>query len=288
MRRRNLAPYLFLAPNLVLFAVFVLYPALNGVNISLYDSTNGRTFRFVGTRNYRELVGTDAFREAITNTAVFVACFVVLATVVAVGLAALLQRGLPGSGFYRAVFFVPVLLSPIVVGLVWSWLLERRGGLVNTALGAVGLPEPGWLIDPSLTMGVSVFVAVWLHVGLYTLIVLAALRAIDPRTLEAATMDGASARQRFWHVTLPQIQPSVLVVVIVSTVDGFKTFDLLYTLTGGGPVGATTLLLQYVYEQAFKPPIRYGLAAAGSVVLFLVILAVTVVQFVVARRRELL
>lgn len=280
------APYLFVLPNMLIFGLFTIYPAVNNVNISLYDSTDGRRFTYVGGANYRELFDSADFWSAAGNTAVFAVVFVVLVTAGSIGLALLLNERVRGRGFFRAVFFLPMLLSPVVVGLMWSWIFDRSNGALNTLLRGLGLGEPGWLVDGSLAMVVVIFVAVWIHLGFFTLIILAGLQGIDPALYEAATMDGATAWQRFRTITLPMLRPTTMVVVILSLIAGFQAFDYIWTLTGGGPVGATTLMVQYIYQNAFQSPIRYGLAAAGSVVLFCTVFALTVLSFVYNRRKD--
>ncbi|MGA8113643.1 MAG: sugar ABC transporter permease [Actinocatenispora sp.] len=283
---QRLAPYLFVLPNMVIFGVFVIYPAINNFNISAYDSSNGRTFTFAGTGNYRELLSTADFWVAARSTVVFAVCFVVLVTVCSIGLALLLNQRLRGRAFFRAVFFLPVVLSPVVVGLVWGWIFDRSNGLLNTLLRSVGLPGPGWLVNGTLAMAVVIFVGLWIHVGFYTLIILAGLQGIDPAYYEAATVDGASGWQRFRLITLPLLRPTTMVVVILSLIAGFQAFDYIWTLTGGGPVGATTLMVQYIYQNVFQSPIRYGLAAAASVVLFVTVFALTLLNFLYNQRKE--
>jgi alpha-1,4-digalacturonate transport system permease protein len=279
------APYLFVLPNMAIFAVFIIYPALNNFNISLYDSTNGRTFTYAGTGNYSELIEDGEFWAAARATAVFAVSFVVLCTVASIGLALVLDKPLRGRGVFRAVFFLPVLLSPVVVGLVWGWIFDRSNGLANTILRGLGLGEVGWLVNGGVAMGVVVFVGLWTHVGFYTMIILAGLQGIDPIYHEAAMIDGASSWQRLRRVTLPLLRPTTMVVIVLSTIAGFQAFDFIWTLTGGGPVGATTLMVQYIYQHAFQSPIRYGLAAAGSVVLFCTIFGVTLLNFLYNQRK---
>lgn len=283
---RRWAPYLFLAPNLLIFLLFTILPALNGFNISLYDSRNGRTFRWVGLGNYERLLTDDAFWATVQRTMVFVVAFVVLTVLICIPLAVLLNAQRRGRGFFRAAYFLPVLIAPVVVGLIWYWALDRQVGLVNTVLGQLGLGRPGWLIDPVLAMASVVFVGLWTHVGFYTVILLAGLQGIDPNLFEAARIDGASRWQEFRSITLPLLRPTTLVVVILGTITGFQAFDFIYTLTGGGPIGGTTLIVQFVYERAFTSPIRYGLASAAGVILFAVVFSVTVVNYVIGRRRE--
>jgi alpha-1,4-digalacturonate transport system permease protein len=282
----RLAPYLFVLPNTAIFLLFTILPAINGFNISFYDSNNGRTFRWAGLANYERLLSDADFWATALRTMLFVLAFVVLVTVLSIPLAVLLNVQRRGRAFFRGAYFLPVLIPPVVVGLIWFWALDRQVGLVNTVLGALGVGQPGWLTEPSLAFASAVFVGLWIHLGFYTVILLAGLQGIDPNLYEAARMDGANAWQEFKHITLPLLRPTTMVVVILATITGFKAFDFIYTLTGGGPLAATTLIVQFVYERAFTPPIRYGLASAAGVILFIVVFAVTAVNYLVGRRRE--
>lgn len=280
------APYLFLLPNMVIFGLFTIWPAISGFNISLYSSRNGRTFEWAGTGNFERIFSDADFYQALLNTIVFVLAFVGLGVSIAVVLAVLLNAQGFGKSFFRSVFFLPVLLSPVVVGIVWRWLLERNGGLVNEALGAIGIPAVPWLVDPQLAMVSVIAVSLWTNVGFYTMILLAGLQSIDPNLYEAASLDGASHLQQFRSITLPMLAPTTMVVLILSTIHGFQAFDVIYNLTGGGPVGATTLLVQYVYDNAFGPAMQYGMAAAGSVVLFVIVMCFTLLNWLLGRRAE--
>jgi len=284
--RARLIPYLFVAPNLVVFLVFTIWPAINGFNISFYDSSNGRTFTPAGTGNYREIFTDDEFWAVVRQTVVFVVCFVAATMVLATALALLLNAQRRGRGVLRAAYFLPVLLSPVVVGLIWGWALERRVGLVNTIAQALGLGQPGWLIEPGLALMCTVLVGVWTHLGFYSLILLSGLQGIDGTVYEAARLDGADTRQQIQLITLPLLSPTLLVVLILSTITGFQAFDFIYTLTGGGPTGTTTLIVQFIYEKAFESPIRYGLASAAGVVLFLTVFSITILNYLAGRRQE--
>lgn len=291
-RRRNrinsktIAPYLFVLPNMLIFSLFTIWPAINMFNISLYDSDNGRTFDFVGTANFTEILTSGEFGQVFVRTVIFTIGFVGLTTVFGTLLAVMLNDNFAGRGFFRSVIFLPSLLSAVVVGLLWGWILDRTNGLLNILLGALGMPQPGWLIEGRLTMVVIILVGLWMHTGFYTLILLAGLQGIDPSVYEAAEVDGASAVQRFFKITVPLLRPTTLVVVILSTISGFQSFDFIWTLTGGGPVGATTLMVQYIYERAFASPIQYGLGAAGGVILFICVFAFTVLNYFNGRRQE--
>jgi alpha-1,4-digalacturonate transport system permease protein len=284
--RLRLIPYLFILPNMAIFAVFTIYPAINGFNISLYKSSDARNFTWAGNGNYTQILHDDAFWAVVRNTVLFTSSFVTIAVSVAIAIAVLLQAQRRAKGFFRAVVFVPVLISPVVVGLVWNWILQRKGGLLNSGLASLGLGQPGWLVEPNLALGAIVIVAVWMHAGFFILILLAGLQGIDPVLYEAAAMDGASAWVQFRAITLPMLSPSIVVVVVLATINGFQAYDYIYTLTGGGPDGASTLLVQYIYDNAFRSPIRYGFAAAASVLLFATIFAVTLINWLVGRRRE--
>lgn len=284
--KMRLVPYLFLLPNMAIFGLFTVWPAINGFNISMYSSSNGRTFRWEGTGNYQRILTDEDFWGIVRNTVVYALAFVLLSVVLGVMLAVLVDQQRRGRTFFRSVFFIPVLISPVVAGLVWNWMLERQNGLTNTFLGTLGIPEVPWLVDNTLAMVVVIGVGTWMQVGFYMLILLAGLQSIDPSVYEAAKIDGASRWQQFISLTFPLLQPSILVVVVLATIHGFQAFDFIYTLTGGGPVGATTLIVQYIYENGFVSPIRYGVATAGSVLLFCAIFALTIANWMIGRKRE--
>ena len=284
--KMGLVPYLFLLPNMAIFGLFTIWPAINGLNISMYSSSNGRTFRWEGAGNYQTILTDADFWGIVRNTVIYAVAFVLLSVLFGVVLAVLVDQQRRGRTFFRSVFFIPVLISPVVVGLVWNWMLERQGGLVNTFLGVFGIPEIPWLVDNNLATIAVIAVGVWMQVGFYMLILLAGLQSIDPSVYEAARVDGASRWRQFFSLTFPLLQPSILVVVVLATIHGFQAFDYIYTLTGGGPVGATTLIVQYIYENGFVSPIRYGMASAGSVLLFCGIFALTIINWLVGRKRE--
>lgn len=286
LRRGGLAPYLFVLPNMLVFAIFTIWPAINGFNLSLYDSRDGVRFEYRGLENYQAIVSDATFWAAARSTALFTIGYVVLNTVLAVVLAMMLQAQRRGRGALSAAFFLPILISPIVVGVIWRAALDRRLGMVNQALAGIGIEGPAWLVDTSLALACVIAVGVWIHFGFYAMIVLSGLQSIDTTLYEAASIDGASTWQRIRSITLPLLRPTVLVVVMLSTITGFQAYDYIYTLTGGGPVGATTLIVQYIFDNAFSYPIQYGLAAAAGVILFFVIFGVTLLHYLVGRRSE--
>ena len=289
---RQAAPYWFLLPNMVIFGLFTIWPAINGFRISFYDSSNGRQFEYVGTENFERILDDKRFSDldpfgtgVVRNTLVFVVIYVIVVTILATVLALMLDAQRRGSGALRAAFFLPVVISPVVVGLVWGWMFTRRNGIVNAVLDDVGIEPQRWLLDKKLAMCVIVAAAVWTHVGFYAMILLAGLKSIPAHLYEAARIDGATTMQRIRQITLPLLRPTTMVVVVLSTIAGFQAFDYVYTLTGGGPVGGTTLIVQYIFERAFQSPIQYGLASAAGLMFFIVVFAATLLNYVVGRRR---
>ncbi len=271
---------------MVAISLFSLWPMVNGFRESFYKLIAGQPSKFDGLANYRQIVSDSAFWGAVGNTFEFVTGFAVLTLVLATSTAVLLQAQRFAKGFFRAAVYVPVLISPIVVGIIWNWVLNPTSGVLDAILHKLGLGQPLWLVKPHLAMASAVFVEIWTTLGFYTLILLGGLQAIDPNLYDAAQVDGASARSQFRFITLPSLRPTMLIVVILSMITGFQAFEFLYTLTGGGPLGGTTLIVQYIYDHAFVPPnLNFGLALAGSVLLFFLLMVLTLISFVAGRRR---
>lgn len=289
----------FLAPNMAIFAVFVLTPFV--INF-FYSATSGNAFfladrAFVGLEQYQRLFDCgsyldpatcreDLFWKAVGNTGLFVVVQVALMTVVSIITALILNREIAARSFWRAVFFFPVLLSPVVVGLIWRWILQRQG-LLNYILYSLGLDPQEWLIDRGWAFTAAVTVSVWAHMGFYTLILLAGLQAIPRDLYEAAEMDGTRSSRVFWRITLPLLMPSLLVVIILALIKAVQIFDEVYVLTGGGPGTSTLYLTQYIYEIGFASLLRNpGLAAAASILMGAVLVVLTLVQLQLGRRGE--
>ena len=289
----------FLAPNMLIFGVFVLAPfAIN----FLYSTTSGNAFflsgrDFVGADQYRRLLDCgsylnpstcreDLFWSAVHNTFWFVILQVTLLIVVSMITALILNREIVGRSFWRAVFFFPVLLSPVVVGLIWKWILQRQG-LLNSVLVNFGYQPTEWLTDRFWAFAAGITVSVWAHMGFFTLILLAGLQAIPRDLYEAAEMDGTKPARVFWRITLPLLMPNLLVVIILALIRAVQIFDEVYVLTGGGPGTSTLFLTQYVYEVGFASLLRNpGLAAAASILMGTVLVVLTLIQLQVGRRGE--
>lgn len=290
--------YVFLAPNMMFFGVFVFVP----VAIAIWYSLTGGVSIFPGQRpfvgldQYRALsecasyldpssCREDRFWRGLSNTALFTV-FQTLATVASALVTALvLNRKIVARGFFRAVYFFPVLLSPVVVALVWKWVLQRDG-LLNAGVTMMGGDKILFLVEPGWARFWAVFVTVWAHMGFYTLILLAGLQAIPRDVYEAAEMDGTSPWRVFSKLTLPLLAPSLLVVFVLCLIRGVQTFDEVFVLTGGGPGTATLTLVQYIYETAFANQVQnFGLGAAASVALGAILVVLTGAQIALSRKK---
>ena len=228
---------LFLAPSAVPLLMFTIVPMLGSVWVSLHSWNLISPMRWAGLENYRSLVTDPTTRTVFTNTLIYCVGYLPLVYAGGLGLALVLNQRLRGRSMFRAAFFLPVVTSWVVVALVWKWLLNPTNGLVNTILGAVGLPQPGWWTDPTWALPAVILSSAWKDLGFVMVIMLAGLQAIPSDVLEAAWADGANAWQRFWRVTLPLLSPSTFFVVVISLINGFQVFDQVYVMTGGGPSG---------------------------------------------------
>jgi alpha-1,4-digalacturonate transport system permease protein len=241
---------------------------------------------FVGAENFLYLLQRDdLFWRAVRNILVFVVGDVALITGLSVLIGVLLNQDVRLRGIFRSAFFYPVLLSPVVVALVWQWILNNQFGVLNATLQAVGLARQPWLLRADWAMFWAIFVHVWATLGFFALIVLAGLQSIPPALYEAATIDGAGRWAGFRHVTLPLLMPTLMLILILSMIRSFEVFDHIYVLTGGGPGTATLLIVHFIYRTAFQLD-QFGLAAAASLVLFAVIFSLTVTQYLFGRWRE--
>jgi alpha-1,4-digalacturonate transport system permease protein len=285
-RRSFYIPYLFLAPNLLVFVIFIIIPAIYNFYLSLFKTSFDKPPEFVGLDNFIYLFQRDDFFwRALSNLIIFVIGDVGLILILSLGIALLLNEDIRWRGFFRSVFFYPVLLSPVVVALIWRWFLNTQYGLLNNLLRAVGIPPQPWLLRPDLAMLWVILVHVWATVGFFALILLAGLQAIPPVLYEAALVDGATRWRSFWHITLPLLAPTIFVVFILSMIRSFEVFDHIYALTGGGPGTATMMIVQYIYRTGFEMN-QFGLASAASLVLFIIIFSLTLLQYWLGRLGE--
>jgi multiple sugar transport system permease protein len=280
----HLAGWAFVAPAVILIAVFALIPIGWSLLLSLQANNLIAPGHYVGLANYRALAKDPVFRSAIGHTIVYTVIFVPVSVVGALGLAVALNRKIRGVRFYRLAVFVPLVTSTVATGIIFLWLLDPTFGLVNYVLSLLGLPQQQFLQDPNEALYCIVAMTVWGWLGFDVIIYLAALQGIPTDLLEAAEIDGASRWSAFRTVVVPLLGPATLFLVVWSTINALQLFDEIYVTTRGGPLESTTVIVYYLYQQAFQF-FNGGYGAAIAWVLFVAILIVTMFQLWVGRRR---
>ena len=292
-------PYVFVLPNLLIFGIFILFPML--LNF-LYAFTGGASFTpsdrpWVGAANFDRLLACENYLDASTcsedlfwraalNTIRYVVFQVAIMVLFALVTALILNRRIRMRGFFRSVFFYPVLLSPIVVALIWKWILQENG-LLNGILTNLGYEKIPFLLNAQWAQSMVILVSVWAFMGFYMLILLAGLQSIPADLYEAASIDGANPWQSFWGITMPLLMPTMVVVLVLSLIRAVQVFDIVFAFTGGGPGTATLYMVQYIYNYGFSSPNKqFGLAAAASLVMAAVLIILTVIQLVVRKEEN--
>lgn len=266
-----------MAPVLILFILFRIWPAINGLLLSFQDyRINGPT-TWVGLEHYRFLMQDDIFWHSLRITVIYAVMAVPLSTIAALGLALLINRALRGITVYRAIYFLPYITSLVMVSVVWSWVYKTNGGLLNSLLDTIGLGPVKWLTSQDMVLPSLAIMATWKGVGYAMMILLAGLRAIPPELGEASSVDGGTAWQTFSRITLPLLKPVLFFVVVIETISSFQVFDAVFVMTQGGPVRASYSLVYMLYDESFKFG-NYGYAAAIGMVLFVMTFGVMAVQ----------
>lgn len=274
---------LFVAPSLAPLLLFTLGPMVASAGISLLKWNLLQPPRLVGLDNFASALADPNFHEAVGHTLFFIAGYLPLVYVGGLVLALALNQRVRGSSFFRATYFLPVVTSWVVVALMWQWLLNPEGGVVNYALSLIGIRGPGWWTDPTWAMPSIILASAWKDLGFVMIILLAGLQGIPEEYYEAAAVDGAGRWARFWRITLPLLSPATFFVLVISLINSFQVFDQVWVMTGGGPAGASSVVVEQIVRHAFSYN-QMGYAAAMSWLLFAVILAVTLVQFRLQRR----
>lgn len=281
--RKTRAPYLFLTPAMVLLLTFGVLPILVAVVVSFTDLNirglaNWSNVEFIAFDNYRELFGDADFWQALTNTGIFIAIGVPTIILVSLGVALLLNTS--QNRFFRALrsfYFIPAITAIVAVSLVWGYLYNTQFGLFNYLLSLVNLGPVQWLSDPVMAKFSVALVAIWRATGLNIIIFLAALQGVPREYLEAAAIDGANVWQRTTRIVLPLLRFAIFFVTVTTLINWLQFFDEPFVLTDGGPLGATTSISLFLFLEGFRLN-QFGYASAGSVVLFLIIITVTVIQ----------
>lgn len=278
---QTITAFIALLPAILVIGIFSIYPILYSGYLSLHDWDGFAPEQpFVGLQNYIDLFSSPTFWHSLQVTLVYVIGITVLSVIGGLAIALLLNTGIKGVTFYRILYFIPVVTATVAAATVWRYLLDPGSGLINMALRGIGVQGPSWLTDPRFALLAVILVGVWKRVGFNMVIFLAGLQTIPRVYHEAAMVDGANARDRFWHITLPLLAPTTLLIAIMSLIDAFLVFDTVFVMSNGtgGPVGSTEVLGFLLWREAFRY-FNLGDASAIGWVLFLVIMVITLVQW---------
>lgn len=276
-RHKTILPWLLLSPYIIHFLVFVAFPIIFSLVLTFNRWNIISPMEYIGLSNYSRILHDRLFWKAVGNTLVFLSIHIPLQIIVAITLAEILNQKIKLRPFFRGAFFLPVIVSGVVVSILWQQLLGFNTGIFNRMLTSIGLGRVGWLIDPNWAMPSIAIMATWKNVGLYIVLFLVGLQTVPKAYYEAADIEGATKWQKFWHITLPMINPTIFMVVILSTIGGFSLFIEPYVMTGGGPLNSTLSAVLYIYKQAF---FYYHMGYSATLGLFfaMIILFVIVIQ----------
>ncbi len=281
--QRQLTPYLFLLPALVVLGLTVFYPALQAFYLSFthYDLLDSP--QWVGITNFRRLWADPIFWQTLRNTLLYLVCAVPILVTVPLGLAILVNQKLRGIRWFRVAYYTPVIISMVVAGIAWKWLYAEQG-LLNQFLKLSGLSTEGipWLTSPDWSIFSVIGVTVWKGLGYYMVIYLAGLQAIPDDLYEAAAIDGSDGFRKHWDITIPLMRPYLFLVAVISAISATKVFEEIYIMTQGGPLNSSKTIVYYVYEQAFQS-LDISYACTIGLVMFLIILALSILRLSMQR-----
>ena len=283
----------FLIPGIIAFLIIIIFPFLVNIGISFTAWRGVGTPVWVGLKNYQELIGDSVFWLSFRNNLILLIAMTVIPVIFGLLLATFLfdyianNFGQKVSSFFRAGFYLPQILPSAVIGIVWAWILQPDWGVVNYVLKAIGFSSltRNWLGDPSTALLAVMVVMVWFQIGYPVVIFMAALQRIEPELLEAASIDGASWLQKFYYITIHQIRPEILVVILTTTIYTLKIFGQVYVLTGGGPGSATSVPSYYAYKQFFETQ-QVGYGSAISLAMAVIIILLTILFINIQSRQE--
>jgi len=285
-RQYQITAYLFIAPIIILFGIFRVYPSIQTLAYSFFrvELLRGR-FTFIGLENFIDLLGDKIFLKAVINTLIYVISIVPISAGLALILAVLFNTHFRLKEFFKAIYFAPMVTSTVAAAMVWLWLYNPQFGLFNVILKMFGLPAQPWLMSSHQALPSIIIFSIWKSLGYNMIIYIAGLQAIPDVYYEAARIDGAGGLQQFFKITLPLLTPTTTFILIYNSILAFQVFDQVFVLTGGGPAYATTVVVLELYQQAFLK-YRFGYASAMAMVLFLFILSITIGQYAISKKRE--
>jgi ABC-type sugar transport system permease subunit len=264
----NWTPYLFLALPLTIYFLWIIGPTFYTFYLSLTNWDGVSQISFIGLDNYERLFRDRDFTQSFMNNVRWLVIFITVPTTLGLALAMIFNTGIRGSRWFKVSFYAPLILSFVVIGMIWAWIYEPRQGLINSMLYAVGVAKPpGWLADRNLALYAIIGAAVWRQVGYVMILYLAGLKNLDPSLIEAARVDGANGWRLFRSIIFPLLAPITTVVVVISVIDSLRAFDLVSVMTRGGPAGASNVLANFMYIEAFNN-YKMGYGATIAVMLF--------------------
>lgn len=282
--RQNLVGYSFILPNFIGFFIFIFIPVMFSLALSFSHWDGFTEIEFAGLENFIDIFGDRVFRGAIWQTAYFSVFTVLFSMIASLCLALLLNQKIKARGFFRSALFFPYVASVVAVSVVFNAMLQPEYGPVNEFLKFIGISNPpGWLASTTWVIPGLIIVNVWRNMGYFMIIYLAGLQSIDQSLYEAAEIDGAKGWTRFWKITWPLLSPSTFFVVMMLVINSFKVFDLVWLMTNGGPGTSSTMISQYIYNQAFISW-DYGKSSAAAMILFIIVALLTAFQFKVEKK----
>ena len=286
-RNQNLSLLLFALPALAVYALFKLYPAFSGIFYAMTD-WNGvdKGWSFIGLENFARVLQDEYFWQSILFTLKYVIVMVVVANVIALTLAVAIETRPAARGLFRTIFYMPNMISMVIGGYMWMFIFTKVLYYFVDNFDGFSFLDHMWIGDPRYSFLAIIIVAAWGAVGYLMIIYMAAIQGVPESIKEAAVLDGANAWQRFWKVEFPMIRHAVTICVFWTLNSAFQVFDVIFTLTRGGPGRATQSVAMNIYEEAFRGNIQYGYATAKSTVLFILVLVITAIQLSLMRRRE--
>ena len=272
--KQRILPYVLVSPYIFHFLLFVAFPIVFSIILTFNKWNIISPMEFIGLSNFSRLFQDKFFLKSLLNTLWFLAIHIPAQIIVALALAEVLNQQIKARAFFRAAFFLPVIVSGVVVTMLWQQLYGFDTGLLNRILVSLGLGKVGWLVNPNFAMASLALMATWKNVGLYVILFLVGLQTVPPQYYEAAELEGANHWQKFWHITLPMINPTIIMIIILSTIGGFSLFIEPYIMTGGGPLNSTLSAVLYIYKQAF---FYYHMGYSATLGLFFALLIFMVV-----------
>lgn len=275
--RSRWMPYWLVSPYIIYFLMFVAFPVVFSVVLTFHNWNIISPMQFIGWDNYRHLFQDRMFAQALYNTLRFLVVHIPLQITVALVLAEFMNQKIKGLAFFRAAFFLPVIVSGVVVTILWQQLYGYNSGILNRLISGLGFSRIAWLENPDMAMFSIAIMATWKNVGLYVVLFFVGLQSVPQQYYEAAKMEGASHWQQFWHITVPMINPTIFMIVILSTIGGFSLFIEPYIMTEGGPMNHTLSAVMYIYKLAFQH-YHMGYSATLGICFTMLIVGVIMIQ----------